>query len=245
VAKNTYNPEEEANAQRWQYPDVGLDSESKNAGVGILTAEKIESIQNQAYQQAYDEGYAKGFAEGQEKGKQSLEGLLAVINKTAEQIEKPLQQLDDRVLEQMYELVVAITRQLIRREMKTEPGEIVAVVREAISLLPVNENRINISLHPDDVALLKELFQSNNEADHWHFIDDIGLQRGDCKITTEFSTIDASLETRLFSIVNKLWGGDREDDNRAELDNASLNNAKSENAQLDNADLDKPNNRND
>lgn len=233
MAKNTYRPQDGVNPERWQYPDVSLESESKQA-TGILTAEKLEAIQNQAYQQAYEEGFAKGFADGQDKGKQSLAALLAVIEKSAAQIETPLEQLDNLVVDQMVELVVAITRQLIRREMKTEPGEIVAVVREAVSLLPVSENRINISLHPEDVALLNDIFQSKSDTEHWHFVEDIALQRGDCKISTAFSTIDASLDTRLFSIVNKLWGGEREHDNAVTQNHIPQNSATPANPDIQN-----------
>ena len=202
-------------AERWQYPDVGAHSESKKGGVGILTAEKIEAIQQQAYQQAYEEGYAEGFEKGKQDGKQSLTSLKTTLENAVAFVQQPLQDLNQDVVQQMFDLVVSITRQLVRREIKTDPGEIVAVIRDAINLLPISKNQIVIALHPEDNALLKELFTTMGEAEQWRFIDDIGLQRGDCKITSDISSIDATLETRLMSVINKVWGGGREQDARS------------------------------
>jgi len=215
VAKNTSNPPnapEQQKAQRWQYPDVGHSSESKKGGIGILTAEKLEAIQKQAYQQAYNEGYAEGFNKGHQEGKQTLSAMHQQLNEAISLVQQPLRDLDQAVLNQIFELVVSIARQLVKREIKTDPGEIVAVIRDAIKLLPVSSNKINIALHPEDNALLKELFKSSQEAEQWRLIDDISLQRGDCKVTTNISSIDASLENRLMSVVNKIWGGEREGD---------------------------------
>jgi len=219
VEKNTYktNAPKQADSQpaeRWQYPDVGHNSESKKGGVGILTAEKIELIQKQAFKQAYDEGYKKGFEKGQQDGKQSLAASKAILDKAYMLLQSPLNDLDQEMVNQLFELTISIARQLIRREIKTDPGEIVAVIREAIQLLPVATNRVSIALHPQDNALLKDLFKTMNGVDHWRLIDDISLQRGDCKISTEVSSIDATLETRLLSVTNKIWGGERENDDR-------------------------------
>lgn len=209
---NPSKPPGQQHAQRWQYPDVGQGSHANQGGVGILTAEKLEAIQKQAYQQAYNEGYAEGFKKGHQDGEQALAEFHKLLNQAVSLVQQPLRDLDQEVMDQIFELVVSIARQLVKRELKTDPGEIVAVIRDAIKLLPVSSNKINIALHPEDSALLKDLFKSTQEAEQWRFIDDIGLQRGDCKVTTEISHIDASLENRLISVANKAWGGGREGD---------------------------------
>jgi len=205
-------PPDQRQAQRWQFPDVGNAVESKKGSIGFLTAEKVEALQKQAYQQAYSEGYAEGFNKGHQEGKRKLEELHQQLNDVICLVQQPLNDLDQEVIDQIFELVVSIARQLVKRELKTDPGEIVAVIRDAIKLLPVSSNKINIALHPEDNALLKGLFKYTQEAEQWRIIDDIGLQRGDCKVTTEISRIDASLEDRLISVANKAWGGEREGD---------------------------------
>jgi len=216
VVKNTSNPKGPASdkqvAERWQYPDVGHSSESKKGGIGILTAEKIEAIQREAYQQAYEEGHREGFEKGRQEGRKSLQELKTVLDNAVDFVQQPLAELDQEVMQQLFDLVVSITRQLVRREVKTDPGEIVAVIRDAINLLPVANTRITIALHPEDNAVLKDLFKSMTQEEQWNFVDDIGLQRGDCKIRTNVSTIDATLESRLMNVVNKIWGDKRETD---------------------------------
>lgn len=201
-------------AQRWQCPNVGNEGlESRNAtGAGILTAEKLESVQREAFKQAYKEGYAKGFEKGVANGKQTLLPAIKNVNQIALALIAPLQDVSEQVQQQLFELAVLISRQIVRREIKTDPGQIVAVVREAIAALPVSSNRLQIRVVPEDRILLQDVFVNAGEAELWCFIDDITLQRGDCKVTTEFSSIDATVETRLTAIINGILGGERDQD---------------------------------
>jgi len=45
-----------------------------------------------------------------------------------------------------------MVRQLIRREVKLDPGQIVGVVREALGILPISARNIRVVLHPEDAG---------------------------------------------------------------------------------------------
>ena len=112
-------------------------------------------------------------------------------------------------------LAIAVAGQLIRRELKQDPGEIVAVVREAIAALPSNSRRVQIALHPEDAQLVRErlaLAESDQRA--WGVAEDPTLTRGGCRVTTEHSRIDASVEKRLAAVIARMMGGERENDRR-------------------------------
>jgi flagellar assembly protein FliH len=47
----------------------------------------------------------------------------------------------------------------------------------------------------------------------WRWIEDPTLSRGGCRVETANTLIDASVEARLESVINKLLGGERTDDN--------------------------------
>jgi len=130
-----------------------------------------------------------------------------------EALARPLDGMDERAEQALVDLALSVAKQLIRRELHSSPGEIVAVVREAVQLLPLSRQSIRVYLHPDDATLVREVFALDGHTEHtWQVFDDPGLSRGGCKILTDDSTIDATLETRIATVVTHVLGGVRNDD---------------------------------
>lgn len=200
--------------ERWQCPNVDANgSQDPLASVGPITAEAIERIQKQAYKEAYDEGHAKGYKDGLAKGKSEWDPQINLLKTALQALAQPLTQVDQEVEQQLAELAIVIARQLVRREIKTDPGEIIAIVREAVLALPNAAKKIFVYLHPEDCALVKTKLSPSEAENYWRLMEDPILSRGDCRIMTESSTIDATVEKRLSSLVANLLGGEREQDN--------------------------------
>ena len=203
--------------QRWDLPiveDVSAavaDAKHGNAP-GLMTAEQIERIQTQAYKEAYEAGFKKGRAEGQVAGQSEARYKEKLSADMLTSLAQPFEQLDDSVEEQLVSLSLAIARQLVRRELKADPSQVVGVVHEALAVLPVSSQNVKVCLHRDDVAIVREAM-AHTEADRtWTLTADPGLQRGDCRIITDVSQIEATLEKRLTAVVTQMLGGERERD---------------------------------
>lgn len=190
-----------AGARPWHVPAV---TEPGQAG-GPLTAARLEQIEQEARAAGHAAGYAEGLAAGQaETGRR-----VAALDELLAGLAAPLAQLDAAVEKELVELVVAIARRLIRRELKTSPGEIVAVVREGINALPIGERQVRIHLHPDDALLVGEAFGQGEQDSSCRIIEDPALSRGGALISTDVSTIDATLESRVNRVFDQLLGADR------------------------------------
>lgn len=195
----------------WVLPDV---SDQRGAGVsgrmgnGLLTAKQLEVIQKQAY----EEGFAQGHKDGSEAGQAKLQAGARRLEQLMATLSAPFAALDQRIEQELVTLALAVARQLVRREIKTDPGQIVAVVREALSVLPIASQNVRLHLHPEDAALVRAAM-SLTEGEHaWRIVED-GLQnRGGCQLVTDTSRIDASVETRLAAIIAKVLGGERGSD---------------------------------
>ena len=188
--------------ERWELPLV------EGSGSSIATAKELESIQKQAYQ----EGFASGQKEGKADILKSVQSLRSILDVLAE----PLKELDDDIVNQLAELSMLVAKQVVRRELHTEAGEIVGIVREAISALPASSRQVVLHIHPDDAEIVRNVFSldqsTESEELRWKLVEDPMLTRGGCKITSEFSTIDATVEGRLNRVINTLLGGERETD---------------------------------
>ncbi len=169
-----------------------------------LTVRDIEQIQ----QRAYDDGFRLGRQQGLEAAKAQAQQFTDILTRFSE----PLADLDDQVVNELVITVKALTRQLVRREMKAAPEGIVAVVREAVSVLPSNAQDIEIHLHPEDAKLVREILSINVEHPTWRLMEDPVLTQGDCRVVTENSEIDAGLEARLNALVSEMLGGERDGD---------------------------------
>jgi len=106
-------------------------------------------------------------------------------------------------------LGLAIVRQLVRREVKTDPGQIVGVVREALGILPVASRNVRVVLNPDDAALVREVYALSEGELSWKIVEDPVVARGGCRVLTETSQVDATLESRLAALIAPLLAAGR------------------------------------
>jgi len=202
--------EDSEDCPRWRLPEVGapaIKGSPARQAVSELTQKEIEVRR----QQGYDEGFAKGKQEGVVAGQENLNQQAQKLTQVIGQLTQPLADLDDEVVDELVALAMTIAKHMVRREIKTNPGEIVAVVREAVAVLPTTSRTIKVYLHPEDAALLKESL-SISEQGRWELIDDPSLTRGGCRLETENAELDASIEARLAAVVAELMGGEREGD---------------------------------
>lgn len=208
-------------AEQWRPPDVAGGSAKKTTHIGgknssLMTAAQLEEMQKQAYQEAFEQGRKEGFEFGHrealEQGRKHLEHLEGLIST----LDEPLKQLDEQVEQEILELVLAIVKQLVRREVKNDPGQIIGVVREALSVLPVSARHVRLVLHPDDAKLVREIYDVSEKEIGWSIVEDPVLEQGGCKVLTDVSQVDATLESRLSTLVAQLLGSERKSSDDSE-----------------------------
>lgn len=193
--------------ERWELPVMNGKTVSS-----ATTAKELESIQKQAYDESFAQGKKDGYAQGKAEVEKNAKSLRSMIDLLAD----PLKELDEDIVAQLAELAMAVAKQVIRRELHSEQGEIVGIVREAVSALPASSRKVVLHISPDDAELVRNAFSIGEQTDSqefsWKIIEDPMLSRGGCKITSDNSQIDATVEARLNRVINTLLGGERETD---------------------------------
>ncbi|MDJ0751496.1 MAG: flagellar assembly protein FliH [Woeseiaceae bacterium] len=191
---------EKSGAARWQVPAIdGSD------GQGYLTAGRLEELQKAAYDEAFAKGHAEGLAAGADEMRKRGERYDELLRALCE----PFDRLDESIEKQLVELATALVRQLFRREIRLDPTHIIGIVREAIQKLPIASRSVQVHLHPDDAALVRESLAPADSELAWSIVEDPLIVRGGCKVTTESSQIDASTEARLNAVINAALGDER------------------------------------
>jgi flagellar assembly protein FliH len=200
--------EELSDCQTWLVPEVKREGVRQTKPV---TARQLEEIQNQARQ----EGFQQGLQEGRDAGLKELRERVQVLEKIAYSLDKPFEQLDETVEQQLAQLAMLVARQLVRRELKTEPEQVIAVVREALAALPVAVRNVRLALHPDDAALIRDVMSVGEGQQQLQLVEDPVQTRGGCRVFTDTSQIDASVEARLNALIAHVMGGQRSGDGEA------------------------------
>ncbi len=191
----------------WALPDI-----NRHQPGSVLTANEIESIQKQAYDEAFKQGQEEGLKTGLQAGKAEISRKTAQFEQLISSLESPFKQLDNRVEEELVALAMLVAKQLVRRELKIDPGQVIAVVRDAMSILPVSSQKISLRLNPEDAELVRSAFALEDTDLAWKIAEDPLITRGGCEVVTENSRIDATIEKRLAAVIATALGGEREAD---------------------------------
>lgn len=187
--------------KRWELPNVGIQPSATDAANAAPqpTVHELEALQ----QQARDEGYAAGLAEGRAAAKEQLHQRMAELDALYEAAARPLQLLDDQAADELAQLAGVVARRVIMHELKVSPELIAGVVRQASDALPAATRELRVHLHPLDLALLQELGAAER---HWQLLGDPGLARGDCRLESQRSRLDARVVTRMAAVIDAMLG---------------------------------------
>ncbi|MEO0421409.1 MAG: flagellar assembly protein FliH [Pseudomonadota bacterium] len=215
-AAKKLSPEQSNEAVPWQAPPVS-EAIAASAIAHLPTARELEALQKQAH----DEAFAQGLQEGREEGAREVrKDLLAAHRREALRLEafldalgQPLAEVTASVEKEILALVVAMARQIIRRELKTSPDEIVGTVRDALGQLPIANREVRVELHPEDAALIRDRLQDRQQGTkRWTIVEDPLIARGGCRVTSDDSLIDATLDSRIGALVSRVFGEQRNEE---------------------------------
>jgi flagellar assembly protein FliH len=166
--------------------------------------------------EAWDKGYAQGREAGVVAAMQEQRAAQAEIDRRVQHLgsilefmARPMAELDDQVQRQLAMLAGAIARHVVRREIKLQPDDIIGLIRDTVSLLPVTAREVRVHLNPEDANLVRSRLADVTSERAWSITEDPILPRGGCRVTSENSSIDAQVEQRLGAAIAAVLGDER------------------------------------
>lgn len=210
---NILSAEELADAfERWEAPRMVSVSDVEGDG-GMLDVKAIEALQQQAQEEGYkagfEEGHKAGFEAGQQAGQKDIQQQIAYLQQILGSLEQPLSDLDQQIEQDLVNLAITMTRQLLRRELKQEPEHVIGAMRAALQALPISDRKLRIYVHPDDLTIIQKGLSMDGEDSSRQWIEDPLMTRGGVRLETADTTVDATVEARLNSVISKLLGEER------------------------------------
>ncbi len=195
---------------RWDLPSVsGAPIQARRSG---KTVAEIEEVERQAYDEAYAKGREAGLASAKAEYQQVIaqaKAQVARLEQIVSSLAEPLEDVDAQVESELTNLALTVARQLVRRELRIDPAQVIAIIRETIALLPSAARDVRVHLHPEDAAVVRERLAATTTERAWSVVEDPVMTRGGCRVTTEHAHIDARLETRINTVISTILGDER------------------------------------
>lgn len=188
----------------WEAPEMARPSAENSADPEA----ELAALREQVLAQAQAEGHAAGLA----AAKAEIDALRDALSTTMRALSRPLEELDHAVEDELLALVQAVARQLVRRELRADPGEVVGVIRAALEALPVTSRDVVVRLHPEDARRVREMLNPESDEMPWTIQADPVLERGSCQVVTATSQVDGRLETRLGRVIATMFEEQRDQD---------------------------------
>lgn len=170
--------------------------------------------QREGYEAGLDQGRADGFPVGQSEGLQrgveegramALEGL-EQLAKPVDAMLKSLKKLKTEMREaqrkEVVELVGKIARQVIRAELALQPVQLLALVEEALAVMPASRDGVEVFLNPEELRRVLEL--DPKRAKKWTLLPDPALEPGECRVRSGDHEVDAGCQGRLSAVMDQV-----------------------------------------
>jgi flagellar assembly protein FliH len=200
--------------ERWSLPQV-----EGNVIGRPVDERKAKAAAEAIARLARQESEARGYEAGMARAQAEMQGRIAELDVRVKQLDsllqflaRPLQDLDAEVEKMLLHLALAVGKQLARRELRVEPSQVIAIIRESLAELPSAAREIRVHLHPQDAAIVRERLTEPASGRAWTVVEDPTMSRGGCVVRTENSQIDARLESRINTVIATALGDERAPD---------------------------------
>ncbi|WP_129644821.1 flagellar assembly protein FliH [Peristeroidobacter agariperforans] len=204
------------NPSRYELPSISSMQAAVQGRRPGKTVQELEDLEQRTYEEAFAKGQAEGRAQGLAAAEREMRPQIEQLQARVQRLDtiinslaRPLDELDPEVEDQLLQLALTIGRHLVRRELRIDPSQVIAIIRETVALLPASARDVRVHLHPEDAAVVREKLAAPVGERAWTIAEDPVMGRGGCRVTTETAHIDARLDTRIGSVISALLGDER------------------------------------
>lgn len=169
----------------------------------IKVGNEVVNIERMAYEEGFGVGEKAGFELGSQKAAVLFNGISVFLDEITSQREILFKACESEMLD----LIFAISRKVIGREVEVHSDIVVDCVRSAIKMIVANQD-VLIKVNPKDLDVMQEFrpeLSRYTKGEKGLVIEsDSTLQRGGAKIESNFGEIDATIDGVMDEIESRL-----------------------------------------
>mgnify|MGYP001244679179 CR=1 FL=1 len=173
----------------------------------IPSAQELEELRRSVELDAYQKGFEKGEAHGLESGKKQIddqyqpdiEKSCNALKTLTENLSQSLSQQEDAILQTLLNTVVTLVTNITRKELSIPNAALTDLIEESLQIIGDSKQAKTILVNPGDLTFITE----RSEHKSWNLIADEKITAGGCRIITEDSSVDSTVETRVNDTIEK------------------------------------------
>jgi flagellar assembly protein FliH len=192
------------NAEPFALGDVdSLEEIMPESDQAVGIGSRIEVLEREAYENGFNAGEKAGFEFGRKKAEVLFSGINGVLNELTTFRES----LFSKCEKEMVELCISVAKKVIQRETAIKEDGVLECLRGALKSV-VAGGQISVRINPKDLEIVNanrtELMRFCGAVKGMSVESDEMISRGGCAISTNFGEIDATIETVMQEIEEKL-----------------------------------------
>lgn len=159
---------------------------------------------NNLEKEAYEKGFAQGEKAGMELGEKRFDSILRSFAETLAGVRKIKEDLYRNSEQEMMDLVFAIARKIIHREVSTDRTIILDLIKAALSYV-ADQEEIRVRLNPSDLELASQYKGDLLDGmEKVTFESDVEILRGDAVIESNYRIVECGIEKHLQEVEEAL-----------------------------------------
>lgn len=176
---------------------VGVEDAHAQA-FSLLEAARAEASSLRAA--AVEEGRLAGIEQGRIEAQVALEPALSAIGAARDQIDALQIRAAERTEAEAVTLALQIAEKVVASALEVRPELVVDVVRGALRGL-IDAGRIIVSVHPDDVELVRSAVEGHGSLGHIEVHEERRVARGGALVRTSQGETDATIAAKLSRVA--------------------------------------------
>ena len=157
--------------------------------------------------EAYEKGFAQGELAGRELGEKRFDSAIKSFTEAADDLFSLQEKVYQESEQQLVELVLAVARQVIQKEVETDRHILLGVIQSAFRYVADREE-IMVRLHPSELEFANqhktEVIQKIEGLGKLTFEGDEKVARGDALIESRLGMVECGIEKHLKALEETL-----------------------------------------
>jgi flagellar assembly protein FliH len=186
----------------------GLSASVTGRAVPAQSGESVQERLARLEREAYEKGFEQGQKDGMSLGEKRVQETIGQMQELFRDMAGLKKQVYNEAEGELLRLSVEIARQIIRREVTTDPSVVTRAIRAAFDYLG-DQSQVRISVNPEDMReiqrLLPDLAQIHR-LEGFEVTEDRAVTRGGCVLETGFGRINGTIEDQLDMIKQEMEG---------------------------------------
>ena len=153
-------------------------------------------------------GYEQGRQDGYEDGKKEVDRLVERIHKIIESVQAKRQEILDGTEQQIVDLVVLMTRKVVKIMSDNQKSVIMANVVQALKKVK-GRGDVTLRVNLADVKLttehIQDFIREVENIQNITVVEDSSVEKGGCIVETDFGAIDARIASQLAELETKIF----------------------------------------